>query len=87
MTIWKKTTPEVYFSIYNQHKNDFGVFGTCTCPEGEPRFGKTNPYIYTEWGFKDADEPIIMCERTKESVDQKEWDDEFFLAKYYNNDD
>lgn len=54
--IWRATTGDVYYAIYNQHKDDFTVHETCTRMED-------GPYMLTAWGFRDADAPIIKCVR------------------------
>lgn len=77
---WVKTAEEVFFAILLQHKNKMGVFGTCTCPDGDMRFGYANPYIMTEWGFEKSDFPLIKEIRTKKSLEQENWDFEYYLS-------
>ena len=79
---WKETNKHVFHTIYLEHSKDLGVFGTCTLPEGDPRLGKMNPYILTEWGFKDADEPIMKSVATKENRQQKKYDYKYYIAIY-----
>lgn len=76
---WIETTEEVYRAIFKEHNENFQVFGTCTLPEGDPRLGRMNPYILTEWGFKDAAEPIIKSIGTKKHIHQKEYDYKYFI--------
>ena len=57
---WIKTTADVYHVVYNTHSEALVVFGTHTCMDGCYFHGK--PHIMTEWGFKDADYPLIKCE-------------------------
>ena len=87
MITWKQTDKHVYGAIYREHRLDMSVFGSCTCPEGDPRLGFNLPYILTEWGFKDADEPIIKVIVTKQSLEQKEYDYEYFIAIYKQEDE
>ena len=84
---WIKTDKHVYGAIYREHRKDMSVFGSCTAPDGDIRLGFENPYILTEWGFKDADEPVIKSIATKESFDQKDYDYEFFIAVFINDND
>ncbi len=56
---WIETTIECYESVYNAHAEQLIPYGVCTDLEG--RFG--NPKIYTEWGFKEGNYPIIRCIR------------------------
>lgn len=80
MVTWIKTDKHVYGAIYREHYEDFSVFGTCTAPEGNPQLGISLPYILTEWGFKNADEPLIKSIATKKSFKQKDYDYEYFIA-------
>lgn len=77
---WVKTTEEVFFAIFMQHKKEMGVFGACTYPEGDARLGISNPYVMTEWGFERSDFPLIRETRTKESLEQENWDFEYSLS-------
>ncbi|KKN74618.1 hypothetical protein LCGC14_0388200 [marine sediment metagenome] len=77
---WVETTKEVYFAIYKAHHEEFCVFGSCTLPNGDPRLGKINPFISTEWGFKDATDPLIKGVQTKDNHEQKEYDWKYFIA-------
>jgi hypothetical protein len=63
MIRWIETTDAIYNSIYNHHKDFLGVFGTITDSDGSSPYGDGEPHIMTEWGFNDADFPIIKCER------------------------
>jgi len=75
---WIKTTKEVYWTIYNQHKKDFCVFGTFTNTESSHLGG---PEILTEWGFLEADEPLIKSVG-KKTDEEKDWAYEYYIAKY-----
>jgi hypothetical protein len=55
---WIATTKEIYRSIYNNHKNKFCVFETCTDAEGY--YG--SPCIITSWGFRVSSIPLIRSE-------------------------
>lgn len=84
---WVKTDKHVYGAIYREHGGNFQVFGTCTEPDGHPNIRNGKPFMLTEWGFKNADDPIIKSEASKKSVDQKDFDYEFFIAVYINDED
>ena len=77
---WIQTDKHVYGAIYREHREEFCVFGSCTCPDGDMELGRVNPYILTEWGFKEATEPLIKCEQSKGSVHEKEWQFKYFIA-------
>jgi len=84
---WKKTDKHVCGTIYREHCEDFSVFESCTCPEGNPQLGVMNPYILTSWGFKGSDAPLIKCEQRKDSRHQETWDNEYFIAIPYEDED
>jgi len=84
---WIKTDKHVYGAIYREHHENMSVFGTCTAPDGNPTLGIMNPYILTEWGFKDSDEPIIKSVATKLDRHQEIYDYEYFIAVFVNDDD
>lgn len=84
---WIKTTKEVYRIIYIEHGENFQVFGTCSAPEGNPMLGIMRPYMLTEWGFKDAAEPIIKSIATKKNKEQKNYDYEYFISRVVENED
>lgn len=77
---WIPTDKHVYGAIFREHRDKFGVFASCTAPEGDPSLGITLPYILTEWGFKEAGCPIIKSIATKKTFEQKEYDYEYFIA-------
>ena len=84
---WIKTDKHVYGAIYREHYKEFGVFGSCTAPDGDSSLCITLPYILTEWGFKGADEPIIRSVGKKPNLDQKEYDYEYFIALVVHEED
>lgn len=77
---WIKTDKHVYGAIYREHCESLAVFGTCTAPEGDQLLGISLPFMLTEWGFRGSDAPIIKSEARKDSMDQKEYDYEYFIA-------
>ena len=58
---WIKTTKEVYFNIYETHKEDLGVFSSFSNPT--PSHLQHTCEMMTEWGFKNSDFPIIKYQR------------------------
>ena len=84
---WIPTDKHVYIAIYREHYKGLVVFGSCSAPEGNPTLGLMNPYMLTEWGFKGSDEPIIKSIGKKESILQKDYKYEYFIASFYNDDD
>lgn len=56
---WIKTTPEVYYAIYNYHKEDLHCFESYTDMELS---GKQLKAQITGWGFKESQHPIIRSE-------------------------
>lgn len=83
---WYPTDKHVYGAIYREHYEEFSVFESFTAPEGSPEFGVMLPRIETSWGFKNSETPIIKSIATKESVDQKEYDYEYFIAIIVDDD-
>lgn len=57
---WVPITDDLYKSILNHFHSDFSAFGVVTDMD-EQWYGK--PYVITEWGFKDADVPMVKYVR------------------------
>jgi len=77
---WTITSEDVYMTIYREHCKELGVHESFTCPDGNSELSYY-PRIYTSWGFKNADYPLIRCIQTKESRHQKEWDYEYYICE------
>jgi len=58
------TTAEVYMAIFRQHAADLVPFGTISQPDGNPHGDPEQARMYTEWGFKNTDFPIIAHDET-----------------------
>lgn len=56
---WIKTDKHVYGAIYREHQKDFMVFGSFSNPS--PSELSSQPEMLTEWGFKNADHPLIKA--------------------------
>jgi len=78
--MWKKTTAEVYAVIKARHYKDFAVFSSYTDADGNGYEWSTgSPEIMTEWGFKDAEKPLLKIIQKKEHKNDKEYNVEYFL--------
>lgn len=73
--IFIETTKEVFYAIYDKHKDSFGVFSTISRPDGG-YFGQ--PEMMTEWGFKNSDTPIIKSVAEKDNPED-EWKWEYYI--------
>lgn len=54
-----QTTPEIYFAILRAHSGELVPFGTISQPDGDMYGDHEVARMYTEWGFKTADYPVI----------------------------
>ena len=78
-TQWIKTSRDVYFAIYSEHRKNLVAFAAFTSSgDGDPL--SAHPAHMTEWGFKGADAPIIKCDGKKEDRHQQVYDWEYFIA-------
>jgi hypothetical protein len=84
---WQKTDKHVFHTIFREHHKDMSVFASCTCPDGDLILGYRNPYIMTQWGFSNANVPIIKSVATKESIHQEEYDYEYSIAVWICEED
>lgn len=57
-----ETSPEVWAVIKARHHEDLTVFGTYSAPEGSEFSDQCE--MYTEYGFKDADVPLMAARTT-----------------------
>lgn len=82
---WIETDKHVYGTILRQHQKQCGVFSSVTDKNGI--FGE--PLVLTEWGFKNADYPIVKAEtrfgdviNVIEEIDYKEREEShtYFIA-------
>lgn len=79
---WRATSAEIYRAIYREHREALVVFGTHTCMRGCE--WHTERYILTEWGFKDADYPIIRSIGRGDG-DEEQWS--YFVFDGVNRED
>jgi hypothetical protein len=78
--MWVETTIEVYAVIMARHKKDFCVHSSFSDSTGNGHhFSTGHPEMITEWGFKDADNPLLKIEQRKENEEQKEWETTVFI--------
>ena len=60
---WIPTDKATFNAVFHTHRQDFGVFSSFTSQgDGDPL--SAEPCSMTEWGFKDADVPLIKYERS-----------------------
>jgi hypothetical protein len=64
---WIETDKHVYGAIYREHCKDLQPFGTISDLSGA--YGR--PLMMTEWGFKNADFPIMKIEQFKDKEETK----------------
>ena len=76
--MWKETSNEVYAVIFAKHRKELKPHSSFTDMTG---FSSGRPEVITEWGFENAEKPLLKIIQTKEEELQKEWDVEFFI--YY----
>ena len=79
-TNWIKTDKHVFGTILREHKKDLRVYSSCSAPDGDMRLGYSYPYMMTEYGFKNSNLPLVKIIETKESVQQSEWNSQYFIA-------
>jgi hypothetical protein len=81
--MWIETSAEVYAVIFAKHKKQLGPHASFTDMDGNGwHFSSGKPEIMTEWGFKDAEYPLLKIVQTKEDRHQEEWDSKFYI--YYH---
>lgn len=81
--MWIETSNEVYAVIFAKHKKQLKPHASFTDPEGNGYiFSNGKPEIMTEWGFENAEHPLLRIVKTKESKEQNDWEVKFFI---YNN--
>jgi len=77
---WTPISRTLYAAIYAELQEQLTVFGTCSAPQGDEIH--YNPYMYTEWGFKDSDAPLIRSIGNKEDHEEDtKWEWEYWIAK------
>jgi len=78
--MWKETSQEVYAVIFARHKKDLSPHSSFTDMTGTGyHFSTGRPEIMTEWGFRDSETPLLKILQTKESEEEKEWNNQFFI--------
>jgi len=78
--MWIKTTENVCVEIRKAHKDELSVFSSFTDVDGNGyEWSSGHPEILTEWGFKNAEDPLYKVVMKKESSLEKEWKYEYFL--------
>lgn len=83
---WVKTDKHVYGSIYREHKEDLMVFSTFSNPE--PSHLSSQPQMMTEWGFKNADAPMIKSIVKWDHLDRVKTETaEYFIARVFHTEE
>lgn len=78
--LWRQTSNEVYAVIFAKHRKQLKPFSSFTDITGNGyHFSDGHPRIMTEWGFENAEKPILKIVQTKENESDKEWETEFFI--------
>ena len=78
--MWKETSSEVYAVIFANHKKDLKPHASFTDTTGNGyHFSSGHPEIMTEWGFENAETPLLKIVQRKEAESDKEWILEFFI--------
>lgn len=80
---WIEIPQDVYFALYQRLEGHFAVFGTCTHLENCSAY---DARVMTEWGFKNADMPLIKSEAAPKSQmnipkDLAEWPHKYYIYK------
>lgn len=71
---WRRIDKDLYRSLVLCMRGTSKVFATSTDMDGvQPWNVSGKPYIMTEWGFTDADTPLIRYEKTGDQ-------EQFFIA-------
>lgn len=78
--MWKETSNEVYAVIFAKHKKDLKPHSSFTDMTGTGyEFSTGHPEVLTEWGFENAENPLLKIRQTKENESDKDWNVEFFI--------
>jgi len=81
MMNWIETSNEVYAVIFAKHRKQLKPHASFTDNEGDGyEFSSGRPEIITEWGFENAETPLLKIVQTKKTKDQKDWDVVFYIC-------
>lgn len=84
--MWIQTSPEVYSVIYVRHKKELVVHSSFSDPTGNGHtFSTGKPEMVTEWGFKDADTPLIKAVSIKDNEQVKDYETNYFIYLHKND--
>ena len=78
--MWIEISKELYCKIIEELKEQLTVFGSCTSMENSSLF---DAKIMTEWGFKDAENPLIKSVFIPESQVDVPKNISLWNKKYY----
>lgn len=78
--MWIETSNEVYAVVFARHRKELKPFSSFTDSTGDGyHFSTGKPEIMTEWGFENAENPLLKIVQTKQTKDQKDWDVKFYI--------
>ena len=78
--MWLETTKEVYELITKTHKEQLEIFASYTDLTGNDYIWSSGkPEIMTEWGLKNATNPLCKIILSKEYIKEKNWKRNYFL--------
>ena len=78
--MWVETSNEVYAVIFAKHRSQLVPHSSFTDMTGSGyHFSTGHPEVITEWGFKDAENPLLKIRQTKEKESDKDWNVEVFI--------
>lgn len=87
-----ETSKDVYSHIRTKHADSLIVFGTVSHPCGDQFGNPDEARMYTEWGFKDSDVPLVAIDERwavcRDAPNQRnEYDIRYYLFAARENDD
>ena len=59
-----ETSPEVYSAIFTKHRKDLVTFATYSAPDGDQFGDHKQGLMFTSWGIKGSDFPLIEAQTT-----------------------
>ncbi len=79
--MWIETSAEVYAVIFAKHRKQLKPHASFTDSTGNGyHFSSGHPEVMTEWGFENADFPLLKIIQTKDKEEDKEWDVQYFIS-------
>ena len=82
---WEKITTETYFAIVRELGNKLSVFATIS-NLGPPHDPDRSYHFMTEWGFRDADFPLIKSDTVSDDSVEGGYVHKYYIAKIQKKD-